>query len=368
MQNLMLNRLDRYLINQFWVILGIAIMGFLSIFLIVDLIENLDRFMDNKVPAEIVLKYYIYSIPYFISIGLPMAVLISTVFSLGSMVKRNEWTAMKASGISLYRVATPLILCGLLLSGVSFLLDNNLVSYGNEKRFEIDRDYVKRKSRHKLKNTLKDIFLQKNSSSHISLSKYQIQKKIGYDLTMVDLGHLTIRERVDAKKISWNSDSLKWLVSDFSIRQFDLIGLETDVRIGKSDSLINLGFIPDDIQQQARKPDELDYYKLTERIIQLKENGVDTVRWEVTRYMKISFAFTNLIVILCGIPLVVLKERNSLSFGAGASVFVIFGYYAFIKFGQSLGFKGVMDPLTSAWIGNIIFTVGAIILFLKSKS
>ena len=84
--------------------------------------------------------------------------------------------------------------------------------------------------------------------------------------------------------------------------------------------------------------------------------------------MKISFAFTNLIVILCGIPLVVLKERNSLSFGAGASVFVIFGYYAFIKFGQSLGFKSVMDPLTSAWIGNIIFTVGAIILFLKSKS
>ena len=182
---------------------------------------------------------------------------------------------------------------------------------------------------------------------------------------MVDLGQLTIRERVDAKKISWNSDSLKWLVSDFSIRQFDQRGLETDVRIGKNDSLFSLGFIPADIQQQARKPDELDYYKLTERIIQLKENGVDTVKWEVTRYIKISFAFTNLIVILCGIPLVVLKERNSLSFGAGASVFVIFGYYAFIKFGQSLGFKGVMDPLASAWIGNIIFTAGAIILFLK---
>ena len=368
MQNLMLNRLDRYLINQFWVILGIAIMGFLSIFLIVDLIENLDRFMDNKVPAEIVLKYYIYTIPYFISIGLPMAVLISTVFSLGSMVKRNEWTAMKASGISLNRVATPLIVCGFLLSGISFLLDNNLVSYGNEKRFEIDRDYVKRKSRHKLKNILKDIFLQKDSSNHISLSKYEIQKRIGYDLTKVDLGQLTIRERVDAKKISWDSDSLKWLVSDFSIRQFDQGGLETDVRVGNNDSLMSLGFIPDDIQQQARKPDELDYYKLTERIMQLKDNGVDTVKWEVTRYIKISFAFTNLIVILCGIPLVVLKEKNSLSFGAGASVFVIFGYYAFIKFGQSLGFKGVMDPLASAWIGNIIFTAGAIILFLKSKT
>lgn len=364
----MLNKLDQYLIRQFWVILGISILGFLSIFIIVDLIENLDRFMDNKVPSEVVFRYYIYTLPYFVSIGLPMAVLISTVFSLGSMVKRNEWTAMKASGISLYRVALPLVICGVILSGISFLLDNKLVAYGNEKRFEIDRDYVKRKSRHKLKNTLKDIFLQKNSSNHISLSKYYIQKRIGYDLTIVDLGQSTIRERIDAKKIIWNSDSSKWSVSDYSVRQFNQDGLETNVMIGSKDSLMELGFLPNDIQQQARKPDELDYYRLTERIVQLKANGVDTIKWEVTRYIKISFAFTNLIVILCGIPLVVLKEKNSLSFGAGASVFVIFGYYALIKFGQSLGFKGIVEPLTSAWLGNIIFVLAALLLFWRSKT
>ena len=364
----MLNKLDRYLINQFWIILSIAILGFLSIFMVVDLIENLDRFMDNKVPSPVVFRYYVYTLPYFISIGLPMAVLISTVFSLGSMVKRNEWTAMKASGISLYRIALPLVICGVLLSGISFLLDNKLVAYGNEKRFEIDRDYVKRKSRHKLKNTLKDIFIQKNSSNHISLSKYYLQKTVGYDLTMVDLGDLTINERIDAKKISWNLDSLKWSVSDYSIRQFNEHGLETNVKIGTRDSLIDLGFRPVDIQQQARKPDELDYYRLTERITQLKDNGVDTVKWEVTRYIKISFAFTNLIVILCGIPLVVFKERSSLSFGAGASVFVIFGYYALIKFGQSLGFKGVIEPMFSAWLGNITFIIAAMVLFWRAKT
>ena len=364
----MLNKLDRYLINQFWIILGIAILGFLSIFMVVDLIENLDRFMDNKVPSPVVFRYYVYTLPYFISIGLPMAVLISTVFSLGSMVKRNEWTAMKASGISLYRIALPLVICGVLLSGISFLLDNKLVAYGNEKRFEIDRDYVKRKSRHKLKNTLKDIFIQKNSSNHISLSKYYLQKTVGYDLTMVDLGDLTINERIDAKKISWDLDSLKWSVSDYSIRQFNEHGLETNVKIGTRDSLIDLGFMPVDIQQQARKPDELDYYRLTERITQLKDNGVDTVKWEVTRYIKISFAFTNLIVILCGIPLVVFKERSSLSFGAGASVFVIFGYYALIKFGQSLGFKGVIEPMFSAWLGNITFILTAVVLFWRAKT
>ena len=364
----MLNKLDQYLIRQFCVILGISVLGFLSIFIIVDLIENLDRFMDNKVPSKIVLEYYIYTLPYFISIGLPMAVLISTVFSLGNIVKRNEWTAMKASGISIYRIALPLIICGTILSGCSFVLDNKLVAYGNEKRFEIDRDHVKRKSRHKLKNTLKEIFLQKNSSTHISLSKYYIKKETGHDLTIVDLGQLTIRERIDAKKISWNPDSVKWSISDYSIRQFDQNGLETNVILGTSDTIIDLGFSPKEIHQQARKPDELDYYRLTERISKLKDNGVDTRKWEVTRYIKVSFAFTNLIVILCGIPLVVFKENSSLSFGAGSSVFVIFGYYAFIKFGQSLGFKGVIAPLFSAWIGNLVFITAGILLFWRAKT
>ena len=100
----------------------------------------------------------------------------------------------------------------------------------------------------------------------------------------------------------------------------------------------------------------------------LKQNGIVTLKWEVTRYLKISFAFTNFIVILCGIPLVVIKEKSGLSFGAGASVFVIFGYYAFIKFGQSLGFKGVITPLLSAWIGNLVFLAAGILLFWRAKT
>ncbi|MAL64972.1 MAG: hypothetical protein CMF94_02600 [Candidatus Marinimicrobia bacterium] len=345
-----------------------AIMGFLSIFLIVDLIENLDRFMDNNVPKKIVIEYYIYTIPYFLSIGLPMSVLISTVLSLGYLVKRNEWTAMKASGISIYRVAMPLIFLGLIISGFSFFLDNKLVSYGNEKRFDIDRDYVKRKSRHKIKNTLKNIVFQKNLKTHISLTKYSVQKENGYDLTLVDLGNELITKRIDAKKINWNSRKKKWLISNYSIRKFDQNGKEKEIYIGEQDTLIDLSFLPRDIYQQARKPDELDFFALTDMIQKLKKNGVETLKWEVTRYLKISFAFTNLIVVICGIPLVVIRERGELSFGAGASIFVIFGYYAFIKFGQSLGFKGLLSPIMSAWIGNLIFFLIGIVLFWKSRT
>ena len=120
-------RLDRYLLKQFFGILGVSLLGFISIFLIVDLIENLDRFIDNGVPGKIIFNYYLYSIPYFVSVALPMAMLISTVFGLGMLVKRNEWTAMKSSGISLYRLSTPLLLTGLIISMFSFILDNQVV-------------------------------------------------------------------------------------------------------------------------------------------------------------------------------------------------------------------------------------------------
>ena len=364
----MLKKLDLYLIQRFWLILCLSIIGFISIFIIVDLIENIDRFMDNHVPINIIFEYYIYTLPWFINIGLPMSMLISTVFSLGTIVKDNEWTAMKASGISLYRVTVPLILSALLVSGFSFILDNKMVSYGNKKRFEIDRDYVKRKSRHKIKNTLKNILLQKNISNHITLEKYSIKELKGIDLTIIDLDSSKIKKRIDGKKIIWKPDSSKWLMTNYSIRKFNNYGIEINTILNEKDTLINLGFKPDDIKQQAKKPDELDYYQLTELILQLKENGVDTIRWEVARLLKISFAFTNLIVVLFGIPLTVLKTKNSLSFGIGSSVLVIFCYYAFIKFGQTLGYNGIINPLLSAWLGNIIFTIGGLILLSKAKT
>ncbi len=364
----MLKTLDQYLIKRFWLVLSLSIIGFISIFIIVDLIENIDRFMDNHVPANIVIKYYIYTLPWFINIGLPMSVLISTVFSLGTIVKDNEWTAMKASGISLYRITLPLLLSGLFISGCSFLLDNKLVSFGNQKRFEIDRDYVKRKSRHKTKNILKNVLIQKDITKNIILEKYFIKDYKGLDLTLIELDTSKIMQRVDSKKIIWEKDSLKWKLIDYSIRVFDKNGFEKSTIINTKDTLMSLGFEPSDIQQQAKKPDELDYYQLTQLIQRLKRNSVDTIRWEVARFLKISFAFTNLIVVLFGIPLTVFKTKNSLSFGIGTSVLVIFCYYAFIKFGQTLGYNGIISPFLSAWLGNIIFAICGILLISRAKT
>ncbi len=365
-----MRKLDYYLIKQFVTILVMALIGFISIFIIVDLFENLDRFIDNSVPIPIVISYYGYTIPWFINIGLPMATLIATVFSVGLMVKRNEWTAMKSTGISLYRVAIPLISVGVLLSLMSFEFDNKLVSWGNEHRYDIEREYMKKRSRgsiKRVKKSLSDVFLQKNEKTHIALSKYLVHQTFAKGISIVELENDIISKRIDAKTMVWQDSLSLWNVSNYSIRYFDPDGKETQVILSEEDMLMPLNFTPEDITKQFKSPEELNFNELTQRIELLKENGVQTTHWEVTRHFKIAFAFTNMIVILFGLPLVVLKQKGGLSFGAGMSVFVIFGYYAFIKFGQSLGFKEILEPFLSAWIGNIVFCIGGILLLISVR-
>ncbi len=359
-----MRKLDLYLIRQFITFLGLILIGFQLIFIIVDVFENLDKFIDNKVPLKVVILYYTYTLPWFINIGLPMAVLIATVFSMGLLVKRNEWTAMKSSGISLYRIVIPFLFVSSLVSLGSFYLDNSLVSLGNEKKAEIKNEYMKRKSSNSKnkQKVLKDLFFQKEKKLHLSISRFKVRDRSADKVTLISLKNGLLHQRVDSKKMVWQDSLSLWKLKDYSIRNFDEQGMESTVVISSEDTLLNVSFTPEELVHKYKSPEELNIYELNTRIKKLKENGVNTVRWEVAKHFKISFAFTSIIIMLFGISLAVINPSGGLSLGAGMSIFVIFSYYAFIKFGQSLGIKGVLSPLLSAWMGNIVFIIGGIIL------
>lgn len=363
----MLKKLDIYLLRQFISILILSLMGFLCVFVIVDLIENLDRYIDNKMPWGVVLKYYGYSLPYFINIALPMSMMIASVFSIGLMAKRNEWTAMKSGGISLYRLTAPLLIFSIAVSLLSFQFDNTYVSWGMSMRGEIEKEYMKKKPRRRSKKTFKDIFMQKQEYQHIAITKYHSHSLKAEGITMITFADSLIQQRMDANKMTWIDTLESWAIYDYSLRYFDEIGVEKSVIISEKDTLLNFDFKPDDITKGNKHPDELNYEELKARIKYLQSNGVDATRWIVQRHFKVAFAFTNLIVVLFGIPLVVMKPKSGLAFGGGVSFLVIFSYYAFIKFGQSLGINGVMDPMLSAWLGNIVFITGGLLLLFSIR-
>ncbi|NCQ17748.1 MAG: LptF/LptG family permease, partial [Ignavibacteria bacterium] len=108
--------IDRYVVKQFVQTIFFALLAFIAIFVIVDLMENLDDFLDQNVVSQIIFQYYIYFIPEIVKLITPVAVLFAGLFTVGKMSNTNELTAIKAGGVNLYRFMFPLIIVSFLVS------------------------------------------------------------------------------------------------------------------------------------------------------------------------------------------------------------------------------------------------------------
>lgn len=129
--------LDRYLIRQFLYALLFSLIAFWVIFLVVDLVEHLDNFIDRHATFFTIIKYYFYYTPYIIVLSLPVAMLLSTLFSLGQLAKHNELLAMKSAGISLYRILFPLFILAFSISLVTIIFGGLVVPLTYQKMMEV---------------------------------------------------------------------------------------------------------------------------------------------------------------------------------------------------------------------------------------
>ena len=120
--------LDKYIISSFLKKLFNILSVFVVIFLVVDIIDHIDRILDYNITLYQISMLYIYSIPQYINIGFPMAMLIATVMTFTILQKNNELTALKSSGVSIYRLTIPFIIIGILCSITMFYFENIIVT------------------------------------------------------------------------------------------------------------------------------------------------------------------------------------------------------------------------------------------------
>ena len=362
-----MKKIDIYILRQFLNLLFICILGFILLFILVDYVENIDKFIDSNLSLYIIINYYFFSIPWFISIGLPMAMLVSTIFTIGLLLKRNELTAMKAAGVSLYRISSPIICFSIIMSIGAFYFDNIVVTYGNKKCKQIEKKYTMKARDKTFSSRTKNIFLSKSNESQIAIDKYSSKKNLASGIAIQYMNNGKLKKRIDINKMVWNNELKKWKLNTFAIREFNSEGFESKVYISRNDTIIDIGYIPSDLLKEAISPREKNYNDLKQFIKELSKSGIETTRWKVNLHAKLAFSFTNMIVVLFAIPLVAFRPSTEIAFGAGLSVFLIFAYYAFIRLGVTLGYKDILTPFLSAWFGNIIFCFGGIILMIFAK-
>lgn len=353
--------LDRYLSRSFISVLLFAFVAFICIFVIVDLVEKLDVYIAQQVPKIIVGKIYLYQIPYIIVLTLPVSMLLSSLFSVGNIAKHNEIIAMKASGFSLYRILTPILIISFLISLCALAFGEFVVPPASAARSDLMTQYME-KRRVTWRKRLNNVYSVDAQGRRISIRSYDPEKNIGYKVNIRQFEGLTLNLHIYADRITWENQS--WILYDGVQRTFR--GQKESIFKFTRDTIPDLELKPQDFAKVLKKPEEMSYEELKEFIAEVERNGGDPNNWLVDLYLKISIPFANFIIVLFGAPLSSPKRRSGTATGFGISLAICFIYFGIVKTAQSMGQNGMLPPFFAAWIANAVFFSAGLFVFLKA--
>lgn len=356
--------LDRYIIRQFLIVFLFGLLAFVCIFIIIDIMEKLDDFIDAQAPTSIIIHYYIASVPDIVKLMIPVAVLLSALFVTSRLSSQNELAAIKSSGISLYRIMAPFLIVTCFICFASIYLNGWVVPYANQNKFYIERSHLNRSIQAAVR---RDIIFQEGRTRIVSINYYDTHAKCAQRISVQDFdsSDITIlRHRSDALQMQWiqpvgdDAQKAKWVLLHGTTRSF----LDSAQTLVSFDSLEigRLSLTPSDIEKKQRTPDEMDYFELKEFIANQQRAGQDVARWLVDYHFKLAFPFASIIMVLFGVPFAASRPRTGAALGFGIATAVTFIYLGFMKASQVFGYNGDLNPLFTAWLANIIFLIAGI--------
>ena len=360
-----MNILDRYILRQLLMTFIFSIFALCIIFIIVNLLESLDDFMDHNATLWVVVKYYIVFLPEILKILAPVAMLMATLFSIGKLSNQNEIIAMKAGSMSLYRIMAPLIIFGIFASLVQLYFNGWVVPVAIKKKFEIEQKYL---HENKSGGPIYNLYFRDAPTRNVIMQFYDAEIKTGNQTAIEDYTneiHPRLLRRIEAKRIVWDSVKSTWNLIDAMERTYT----QNLTKVTKHKSLyMALNMTHNQIIQLRRSPEEMNYNELWNYIGILKRGGKDVRKQLIEYYGNYAFPFANLIVILFGVPFASIRKKNGIAIQVAAAMIISFAYLVFTKISQTLGYSSELNPILSGWIANIIFLVLGLFTIAKTKT
>lgn len=362
-----MKKIDKYIVYQFIKNLLFALLCFIVIFILVDLFENLDKFIDNHLTLGLVFKYYFFYIPEIIHLVTPIAVLLSTLFTVGRMLNFNEITAVKNAGVSLFRFMLPFLITGAVITGISIYFNNWLVPEANKQKFAIERNYL---GKYRDYGGLNRLYFQDSKNRIITIEAFNDAEFTANKVSILEFNPDTLTKlvrRIDADKMKWENNN--WVLYNALERDFNsqIEGIKHYLQI-EFEGIGKLNLSINQISKKQLLPDEMNYSELSQLIDNQIKGGQNTDKLLVDYYSKISFPFSSLIVIIFGISISTgTRKRKGLAMQFGISILVSFVYLGFVKISQTFGYNGDINPVFTAWMANLAFALfGTVNLYLKN--
>lgn len=352
--------LDKYILREFFRVFLITLFAAVLLYLVIDFFERVSMIMKHDASFRSSLLFFIYKLPMIISQIIPVVVLLTTVISLGVLNRRNEITAIRASGIPDWNIFRPILGIGLALSFGMLLFSETVLPRANARMEYIKNVDIKKRKIGAFRST--EIWYRDgNQIFHIErISPDRLHIKGIHIWTLTP--DFQVENRYDAPEANWQEDH--WL-APLLIRRDRVPGEFASFQTTILESAPPpIPQAPDDFSLVVKNPEEMSYFELKNYIDRLEREGQDVQQFRANLHMKISVPFLSLIVAFLGTPLGLgFGRRGGILLGILLSIVTGFGFWTLLGLGLSLGSSGVLPPLIGAWISHAAFAaIGTFLL------
>lgn len=357
-----MNIINRYVLRQFIRYMVICLGVSIFIYVVINLFDNLGKFLGKNATATDIFVYYLYLTPSYATLLIPVASMIAVFLVFGIMTKHRELLVLKTSGMSMNNFFNLFLVTGAVIAVGTFLFQETLGVWSQTKLIEHEQTQINRRP---IRTTSwrRDFFYYGENRWIYYVRKFD---GINNTLDNITLWQTTednrIKQRIDAPFGRYDSI---WILEAATVRQFDTLGKETVTK----HSLLKMPQLeekPSDFLKKIKPVEEMNFAEIAAFVKKRQRAGQDITKEEVELNYRFSYPIITIILLLITLSISTVLRRGGIAVGLGISIGLSFMYWGFIQSSRAYGVAGILNPIIAAWLPNVVFGLLGVILILKA--
>lgn len=359
-----LSRLDLYIIGKFLGTYFFSIALIISIAVVFDFNEQIDKFLQHDAPAEeIFFDYYLNFIPFYSNLFSQLFVFIAVIFFTTKLAENSEIIAMLSTGTSFARIVRPYMISAAIIAIFNFCLGAYVIPKGNIKRVKFENRY-KNRGRQDFSTNIQ---LEVDTGIIAYIGRYEESMKMGFEFTLDKFENKKLVKHLQAMTIQYDTLSYEpyhWVISNYQTR--DLQGMREVIQSGgKLDTVIKIQ--PQDILVSRDMETTLTTPELETYINRQKARGFANIQqFEVEYWKRGATAFATFILTIIGVSISARKRKNGMGIALGIGLLLILTYIMFQTVASSLAVNANFPAVIAVWIPNVVFAFIALYYYRKA--
>lgn len=359
----MTQKIDRYIFRRLATITLFVLLVLIFVFVVIDFSENSDDFTDKGATfAEIFGVYYLNYIPEMIRLVIPVAVFVACLYLTGQMADRLEIVALKAAGVSLYRLILPYLAFAFITAGIISYLDGYVIPEANSRRIAFEKQYIRKQNEDLDKNR---IFRQDSLNRIYKFSYYNPRDSSALRVEGYFFEGDSVGETLSISRMEWLADVRQWGMYNVTRRIYTPNGIKEE----EIDTLVRtLNIYPTDLARTTSDIYQLTYPEARDYIESIHRSGATGVSLpQIQFYGRLAYPLSIIVVTIIGFAVASVRRPGGKGFYITAGLVISFLYLVLMKVFEPFGEAGEIEPFVAALIPHLFFLIMGVGLLIGAK-